>query len=122
MANDELRRLHINQAMTRPILLLGCDRILLLISGLACVWVIFNVGLANMKLAGFVCPIIAWFIIRSGLRKMGKYDPLMRVVIQRAQGYNAGFMKPQYFFPAKGTVGSRIPSFVKKCDWKTKSF
>lgn len=119
---SDLRTLRINQSMTRPILILGCDRMLLLLSGLICMWVLFNIGFAKLSIMGFIIPIVGWFASQAGLKAMAKHDPLMRDVMQRAQGYNKGFMKAQYFFPAKGNLGVRQPSFVKNPDWKSKSF
>lgn len=110
----ELRRLAINQSMTKPLMVLGCDRRLLLTSSLGCVYVGFNLGLTRGHFGILLLAIVCWVAIRSGLKRMGKEDPLMLDVFQRSTGYSDGGGASKFFFPASGGIFSKIPSQTKK--------
>jgi len=84
---SRLQRNRIHRALSRPSLLMGADRELALITGLAAVILIFVVLTAYSALFG----IAVWIVIVGLLRMMAKSDPLMRQVYLRHISY-----KPYY--------------------------
>ena len=64
---------------TRTPLLLGCDREMLLCSGLLA----FALAFAGMSTPYFLMSGVIWFVCLNGLRQMGKADPRMRYKIVR---------------------------------------
>jgi type IV secretion system protein TrbD len=78
-----LRRNRIHRALSRPNLLLGADRELVLITGLAAVILIFVVLTVYAALFGMAI----WVVIVGALRMMAKSDPLMRQVYIRHISY-----------------------------------
>ncbi|NRP75588.1 hypothetical protein ILFOPFJJ_06511 [Ensifer psoraleae] len=77
----------IHRALSRPNLLMGADRELVLIAGLAAVILIFVVLTIFSALFG----VAVWIVIVGLLRTMAKSDPLMRQVYVRHISY-----KPHY--------------------------
>lgn len=87
---EHLSRLHrnrIHRALSRPSLLMGADRELVLITGLAAVILIFVVLTPYSVLFG----VAVWFAVIGLLRLMAKSDPLMRRAYLRHISY-----KPYY--------------------------
>lgn len=84
---SSLQRNRIHRALSRPNLLMGADRELVLITGLAAVILIFVVLTVYSALFG----IAIWITIVGALRMMAKADPLMRKVYVRHISY-----KPYY--------------------------
>ncbi|MBA9031767.1 type IV secretion system protein VirB3 [Rhizobium leguminosarum] len=82
-----LQRNPIHRALSRPNLLLGADRELVLITGLASIILIFVVLTIYSALFGATL----WIVIVAALRMMAKADPLMRRVYVRHMAY-----KPYY--------------------------
>ncbi|WP_426232298.1 conjugal transfer protein TrbD [Pararhizobium sp. DWP3-4] len=82
-----LRRNRIHRALSRPNLLMGADRELVLITGLAAVILIFVVLTVYSAIFG----IAVWIVIVGALRMMAKSDPMMRQVYLRHIAY-----KPTY--------------------------
>ncbi|MFK0278738.1 conjugal transfer protein TrbD [Ensifer sp. NPDC090286] len=82
-----LHRNRIHRALSRPNLLMGADRELVLITGLAAVILIFVVLTPYSVLFG----IGVWIAIVGLLRQMAKSDPLMRQAYLRHISY-----KPYY--------------------------
>lgn len=78
-----LLRNRIHRALSRPNLLLGADRELVLITGLAAVILIFVVLTVYSALLG----VAVWIFIVGLLRLMAKSDPLMRRVYARHIAY-----------------------------------
>ena len=78
-----LRRNRIHRALSRPNLLMGADRELVLITGLAAITLIFVVLTTYSALFG----IVVWIVIVGLLRVMAKSDPLMRQVYIRHISY-----------------------------------
>ncbi|WP_018240667.1 conjugal transfer protein TrbD [Ensifer sp. BR816] len=78
-----LQRSRIHRALTRPNLLMGADRELVLLTGLAAVILIFVVLTVYSALFG----IAVWVVILWLLRMMAKFDPLMRQVYMRHISY-----------------------------------
>ncbi|OCP23630.1 MULTISPECIES: conjugal transfer protein TrbD [unclassified Ensifer] len=87
---EHLSRLHrnrIHRALSRPNLLMGGDRELVLITGLAAVILIFVVLTPYSVLFG----IAVWIAIVGLLRLMAKSDPLMRQVYLRHISYRPNY-------------------------------
>lgn len=80
-----LSRSRIHRALSRPNLLLGADRELVLLTGLAAVILIFVVLTWYAALFG----IAIWIVVVAALRMMAKADPMMRRVYARHIGYRA---------------------------------
>ncbi len=78
-AISRLQRNRIHRALSRPNLVMGADRELVLITGLAAVILIFVVLTIYSALLG----VAAWIVIVGALRMMAKSDPLMRQVYAR---------------------------------------
>lgn len=78
-AGNSLQRVRIHRALSRPNLLLGADRELVLVTGLAAIILIFVVLTPTSALVG----ITIWVVVVGLLRVMGKADPLMRRVYLR---------------------------------------
>jgi type IV secretory pathway TrbD component len=76
---SHLHRMRIHRALSRPNLLFGADRELVLITGLASVILIFVVLTWFSVLFG----IAIWIAIVGMLRMMAKADPMMRTVYTR---------------------------------------
>ncbi|WP_064710122.1 conjugal transfer protein TrbD [Rhizobium bangladeshense] len=78
-----LQRNRIHRALSRPNLLMGADRELVLLTGLAAVILIFVV----LTLYSVLFGIAVWIGIVGLLRMMAKSDPLMRQVYIRHISY-----------------------------------
>lgn len=74
-----LHRKAIHRALSRPTLLIGADRELVLLAGLAAVILIFVVLTAYSVMIG----VAGWTIVLGVLRAMAKSDPLMRQIYIR---------------------------------------
>lgn len=83
VSNLQPNRIH--RALSRPNLLMGADRELVLITGLAAVILIFVVLTIYSALLG----IAVWIIVVAALRTMAKADPLMRRVYIRHVSYKS---------------------------------
>ena len=77
--SSSLQRTRIHRALSRPNLLMGADRELVLVTGLASIILIFVVLTWISALFGLV----VWTVIVGLLRMMAKADPLMRRVYLR---------------------------------------
>lgn len=77
--DSRLQRVRIHRALSRPSLLFGADRELVLVTGLASVILIFVVLTWFSALFG----IAIWIVIVAVLRMMAKTDPMMRGVYLR---------------------------------------
>ena len=82
-----LQRNPIHRALSRPNLLIGADRELVLVAGLAAIILIFVVLTLYSALLG----IAVWTVIVSALRMMAKADPMMRKVYLRHISYRPGY-------------------------------
>ncbi|WP_428411891.1 conjugal transfer protein TrbD [Pararhizobium sp.] len=78
-----LCRHRIHRALSRPNLLMGADRELVLITGLAAVILIFVVLTVYSAIFG----VAVWIVIVGALRMMAKSDPMMRQVYLRHISY-----------------------------------
>ena len=84
---SHLQRNRIHRALSRPNLLMGADRELVLITGLAAVILIFVVLTVYSAVSG----VAIWIFVVGLLRAMAKSDPLMRRVYLRHIGYRAHY-------------------------------
>lgn len=86
-APTPLSRSTIHRALSRPNLLMGADRELVLLTGLAAVIMIFVVLTWFSTLIG----IGVWIGVIGMLRMMAKADPMMRRVYARHIGYRPSY-------------------------------
>jgi type IV secretion system protein VirB3 len=77
----------IHRALSRPNLLMGADRELVLVTGLAAVILIFVVLTWYAAIFG----IAIWLVAVAALRMMAKADPLMRKVYVRHIRYKSSY-------------------------------
>ncbi|RWB92838.1 MAG: conjugal transfer protein TrbD [Mesorhizobium sp.] len=78
-----LARSRVHRALSRPNLLMGADRELVLLTGLASVILIFVVLTWYAALFG----VAIWLVAVAALRMMAKVDPMMRRVYIRHVSY-----------------------------------
>ena len=78
-AGSALARSRIHRALSRPNLLMGADRELVLVTGLAAIILIFVVLTWYAALFG----VLIWTVVVGLLRMMAKADPQMRAVYAR---------------------------------------
>ncbi|MDR1740623.1 MAG: VirB3 family type IV secretion system protein [Synergistaceae bacterium] len=117
MADEKLRQLTINQSMTKPLLIMGCDRSLFATSAIMCGYVGFNLGFSRGNWGIMFLAAGAWFLISFGLRLMGKADPLMMDVFRRSSSYSDRPFINQFFYPAHSLIErgrSGMPPSVTK--------
>lgn len=82
-----LLRSTIHRALSRPTLLMGADRELVLVTALAAVILVFVVLTWFSALLGGM----VWLGLLAALRAMAKADPLMRKVYVRHIGYRSSY-------------------------------
>jgi type IV secretion system protein TrbD len=80
-----LRRTPLHRALHRPSLLLGCDRELVLGTGVMS----FGVAIAALNLIAVVVGTVLWFACLALLRFMAQADPEMRQVYLRYIQYHS---------------------------------
>ncbi|CUX03929.1 conjugal transfer protein TrbD [Rhizobium pusense] len=83
-----LHRNRVHRALSRPNLLMGADRELVLLTGLAAVILIFVVLTVYSALFG----ILIWIVIVGVLQMMAKADPMMRQVYVRHMRYRPHYL------------------------------
>lgn len=86
-AGAPLTRARIHRALSRPNHLMGADRELVLLTGLAAVILIFVVLTWFSTLFG----IAVWTCVLAALRMMAKADPMMRQVYLRHITYRPSY-------------------------------
>ncbi|MGC4409998.1 conjugal transfer protein TrbD (plasmid) [Rhizobium rosettiformans] len=69
----------IHRALSRPNLLMGGDRELVLLTGLVCVILVFVV----ITITAAILGAFAWIVMVSVLRLMARKDPMMRRIYLR---------------------------------------
>ncbi len=84
-AGSNLARSRVHRALSRPNLLMGADRELVLLTGLISIILIFVVLTWYAALFGMAI----WLVAVAALRMMAKADPLMRRVYLRHISYKA---------------------------------
>lgn len=83
--NSNLARSRVHRALSRPNLLMGADRELVLLTALAAVILIFVVLTWYAALFGAAI----WLVVVAALRMMARADPLMRRVYIRHISYRS---------------------------------
>ena len=86
-AGSSLTRSRVHRALSRPNLLMGADRELVLLTALAAIILIFVVLTWYAALFG----VAIWLIAVAALRMMAKADPLMRRVYLRHISYKTSY-------------------------------
>lgn len=86
-ASAPLERSRIHRALSRPNHLMGADRELVLLTGLATAILIFVVLTWFSALFG----VAIWIVVMGALRIMAKADPMMRQVYVRHVGYRPSY-------------------------------
>jgi type IV secretion system protein TrbD len=89
----DVREVPIYQSCNRPNLLAGCDREMLMLSGLLSAALVFSV--ATIWAVGI--GLASWLAALAALTRMGKIDPMLRHVYLRHIRY-------QPYYPAKSGV------------------
>ncbi|CAN7681960.1 conjugal transfer protein TrbD [Pararhizobium sp. LjRoot235] len=84
---SSLQRNRIHRALSRPNLLMGADRELVLVTGLAAIILIFVVLTVYSALFG----IAVWIVVVAALRIMAKADPMMRRIYIRHISYKSTY-------------------------------
>jgi type IV secretion system protein VirB3 len=85
---SNLQHNRIHRALSRPNLLLGADRELVLVTGLAAAILIFVVLTLYSALMG----IAIWIGVVAALRMMARSDPMMRRVYARHISYRQHYL------------------------------
>jgi type IV secretory pathway TrbD component len=116
MADAPLRQFMINQSMTKPILIMGCERNLFAVSCLFCGYIGFNLGFSRGRISVMLAAIAAWLAISFGLRLMGKADPYMNEVFRRATQYSNKPFHIQLYLSAKSSSAAK-PSMIARKKW-----
>ncbi|ULJ82703.1 conjugal transfer protein TrbD (plasmid) [Rhizobium sp. C104] len=86
-SGSNLVRSRIHRALSRPNLLMGADRELVLLSGLAAIILIFVVLTWYAAIFGLAL----WLVAIAALRMMAKSDPHMRRVYLRHVSYRSAY-------------------------------
>lgn len=86
-ASIPLARSRIHRALSRPNHLMGADRELVLLTGLATAILVFVVLTWFSALFG----IAVWIVVIGALRMMAKADPMMRQIYIRHVGYRPSY-------------------------------
>ena len=90
--SQELRRIPIHRALNRPDLMAGCERELLLVTGLITLTLI----VVAMNWIAAITGVVFWLVCVAGLRIMAKADPYMSKIYIRHIRYKV-------FYPAHAT-------------------
>jgi|CEGE01.1.fsa_nt_gi type IV secretion system protein VirB3 len=90
--SQDLRHIPIHRALNRPDLMAGCERELLLLTGL----ITLTLVVVALNTVAAITGVIIWTACVAGLRAMAKADPYMSKVYLRHIKYKA-------FYPAHST-------------------
>jgi type IV secretion system protein TrbD len=96
---DEPRRAPIHSSLTRPLLLGGAERELVLVNGTMVAALIFGVGFhwVSLAIAALLCTVGHWTLTRAA-----KYDPRLSRIYVRHVRY-------QPYYPARPLTGAPSP-------------
>ncbi len=100
--SESLRRIPIHRALNRPDLLAGCERELVLVTGLITLTLI----VVALNLVSAIIGIIVWIAIVGILRKMAKVDPFMSKIYLRHIQYKSFYSASSTPF-APGAIHKR---------------
>ena len=105
--NDELLKVPLHRSLNRPDLWLGCDREMIMFTGLMCGVLIF-IGMSKFSI---VLAIAIWCFCLFALRMMAKADPQMRGVFTR-------YIRYAKYYPAKSTPFMKPRRFAELRMWR----
>lgn len=92
-----LRVVPIHRSLTRPLLVMGCERFLFLMLGMVSTLLGFS-GISGSNLPNLIAGFVVFFAGRELLVHMAKKDPCMSDIFRRNFRYRAEY-------PACSTVG-----------------
>lgn len=95
-----LARTRVHRALSRPNLLMGADRELVLVTGLAAVILIFVV----LDWLAAIIGVAIWIVVLGALRMMAKADPLMRSVYVRHVRYRPTYLPTTSIAPRRRRI------------------
>ena len=96
------RKIDVHLSLTRPILMMGCEREPLIVSAVIAVTLVFMLGNLILALAG-----VAFWIVAVGvMQRMTKADPQLSKIYLRHSRYRT-------FYPAQSCVSSVVPAIRK---------
>jgi type IV secretory pathway TrbD component len=96
------RKIDVHLALTRPLLLMGCEREALLISATIAATLVFVIG----QIAFAILGILFWVVAVAVLQRMAKADFQMLKVYLRHVRYKT-------FYPAQSSVAAITPQSKK---------
>lgn len=99
---DQLKRIPIHRSLNRPTLIAGCERELLLLTGLLAAVLVF---VAMNKVTAIAGGVI-WLIVIALLRQIAKADPIMSKVYLRHIRYRA-------FYPSHSSPYTQGAKWVR---------
>ncbi|GHV28578.1 hypothetical protein FACS1894167_05980 [Synergistales bacterium] len=105
--DEQLRIIPIHRSLTRPLLLMGCDRVLFL---MLCMVVTLLAGPGGLMTKNYVNMLLAVLLFlggREGLVHMAKTDSQMSDVFRRSTQYRAEY-------PAVSTAGYKNPQKARR--------
>lgn len=82
----------IHHSLTRPQMIMGCDRELYLSLIIVCALLIIPSGIMKGQPHAIVFGVILWAAGQLGLAKMGKRDAMMRQVFTRSLKYRQHYL------------------------------
>lgn len=97
------RKIDVHLSLTRPLLMMGCEREPLLISATIAVTLVFMLG--NLVLA--VAGVAFWVIAVAIMQRMTKSDSQMSKIYLRHVKYRS-------FYPAQPSVNAIVPTLKKQ--------
>jgi len=97
--DDELRVIPIHRSLTRPQLMMGCERFLCLMLLMVVTLLTFG-ALVLGSFINFIAAVFIYVVGKITLGKMAKYDAQMSAVYRRSVLY-------RHYYPAITTVGWR---------------
>ena len=97
MNEERLRVATVRRSLTRPQFIFGCDRTLFLLLLLACMALGLPGGLASGNFVNFFIAVIIFFVGLQILRAMGKKDPLIMRIFQKAVKYQDSYIASSRF-------------------------
>ncbi|MGD0475615.1 MAG: conjugal transfer protein TrbD [Candidatus Velthaea sp.] len=97
------RKIDVHLSLTRPLLMMGCEREPLMISAIIAVTLVFMLGNLVLAIAG----VAFWVISVAVLGRMAKADSQMTKIYLRHVKYRS-------FYPAGSAVNAIVPTIKKQ--------
>jgi type IV secretory pathway TrbD component len=96
------RKIDVHRSLTRPLLMMGCEREPLIVSALLAVTLVFMLGNLVFAIGG----VAFWVISVAVLARMAKSDHQMSTIYVRHSKYRT-------FYPAESSVHAIVPNIKK---------